>query len=98
MASTNDLSDTIIDLVKSGEDFVLDTDRNWVGTVEGIVPEVPYADELAPKGVEAVDKAFAFAERLLSQQHGFTVDLLKSVAPLYGTKVEAPAPKVTKVA
>ncbi len=99
MSRTTELTDTVLGIVKSGQDLVLDSVKNWVGAVDSVVPAAPYGDELSDRATAAVDSAYTFAERLLAQQHAFTSELLASVRPLVAKEEQPKAkPRVSTAA
>ena len=91
---TSRFEDQVIDALKAGQDTVVDTVRTVAGTVERVLPSQA-KDGLAttvPTVVEAADKAFGFAERVLGTQREFVSKVVTAWNP---STTKTSAPKAT---
>ena len=94
----------VIDLVKNGQDAVVDVVRNLSSTIEGVLP-APAKAGLAtniPVATEAVNSAYGFAGKVLELNHKFVTNVLTAWTPSAGEKAAATktkaAPKATTAA
>jgi len=84
--STQDLQEEFLNVIRTGQETVVEAVRIWVDTVKSVTPkvpsiQVPLAGRLpTPEGV--VTSAYDFAEKLLSSQRQFAEELVKATAPL----------------
>lgn len=82
----------VIDLVKNGQDAVVDVVKSLSSTVEGVLP-APAKAGLAtniPVATEAVNSAYGFAGKVLELNHNFVTAVLGAWTPSAEAK---PAPK-----
>ncbi len=88
MASTvtQELQDAFLSTVRQGQEIAVDAIKTWVETVQSFTPAIPSVPlpliDRLPKPHQIVDSGYEFAEKLLSSQRKFTVDVLEAVAPL----------------
>ena len=88
---TAKVQDQVLEVLKTGQDAVVDTVTTVAGTVQRVLPEPargPLAANL-PLATEAADQAFGFAGKVLEAQHKFVTRVLTAVTP----KETTPAPK-----
>jgi hypothetical protein len=84
--STQDLQEEFLNVIRTGQETVVEAVKIWVDTVKSVTPkmpsiQVPLAGKLpTPEGV--VTGAYDFAEKLLSSQRQFAGELVKATAPL----------------
>ncbi|HEY2813593.1 MAG TPA: hypothetical protein VGJ03_09035 [Acidimicrobiales bacterium] len=88
--------DQILDAIEKVQEPTVDAITSVVEAVEGVLPDdrptVPFADQL-PDPKELVELSFAFAQKVLDNQHEFVKAIVAAVSPLLPA-----APKVTKPA
>jgi hypothetical protein len=93
--------DQLLDSLKSVQDKVVATVRDWTSAADGVVSDLPFADQF-PKASEAVGQAIDFAGKVLERQREFVTTLLDTVGELYKADADAaaaagtPAPKAPK--
>jgi hypothetical protein len=87
--------DQVLDAIEKIQEPAVDAVRTVFETVEGALPEnlptVPFADYV-PDPKELVELTFAFAQKVLDNQHDFAKAILEAVSPV------VPAPKTAKPA
>ena len=88
--------DQIIDFVKQAKQPVVEYVGKGVALVEGRLPEVTYPTAL-PTPIEVVESQAAFAKKLIDANTALVTAVLKTVAPVIGTKVP-PVKAATKAA
>lgn len=95
---TERIQEQVIELVKTGQDTVVDAVRNLSDSIEGSLPEQAKTSLAGniPAATQAVDSAFGFAERMLEAQHGFVNRVPEAVTPKSATVAGAKAPKAPK--
>src|SRR3954452_24187970 len=80
-----DIQEQVLEAIKTAQTPVIDTVRTVAGMIEGFLPEdrpeIPFADQLVSPD-EVIELWFDFAEKLLANQHDFTVALVDAVRPL----------------
>jgi hypothetical protein len=77
------VQDQVLDAIKASQDAVLSAVTTLVEKTAPIVdklPSAPFADQM-PSSVDALDKAFGFAEKLLASQKDFATKLAEVYAP-----------------
>ena len=92
---TTKVQDQVLEVLRAGQDAVVDTVTSVAGTVERVLPE-PAKGTLSfnlPLASEAANQAFGFAEKVLDAQHKFVTRVLSAVTPKDGTAAPKPAPK-----
>ncbi|MCU1460371.1 MAG: hypothetical protein JWO37_446 [Acidimicrobiales bacterium] len=72
----------LFETLKSAQDKVLTAVRDWTASVEGHLPEIPFADQL-PKASETVDQAIDFAAKVLDRQREFVTSILDTVGAMF---------------
>ena len=76
---------------------VVDAVTKAVEAVDGKLPEVSFVEKGQP--AELVDAAFAFAQKVLDNQHEFVLAIVKALSPILADAPKAAAkPKVAKAA
>jgi hypothetical protein len=88
----------VIDLVKNGQDAVVDVVRNLSSSIEGVLP-APAKTGLAnniPVATEAVNSAYGFAGKVLELNHKFVTSVLGAWDP--SGEAAKPAAKTTRTA
>lgn len=88
----------VIDLVKNGQEAVVDVVRNLSSSIEGVLP-APAKAGLAnniPVATEAVDSAYGFAGKVLELNHNFVTAVLGAWAPSAEAKPAAKATRTPK--
>jgi hypothetical protein len=90
--------DQVLDAIEKIQEPAVDAVRTVFETVEGALPEnrptvptLPFA-EYVPDPKELVELTFAFAQKVLDNQHDFAKAILEAVTPV------VPAPKAAKPA
>ncbi len=85
--------DQVLDAIEKIQEPAVEAVRTVFETVEGVLPEsrpnVPFAGYV-PDPKELVELSFAFAQKVLDNQHDFAKAILKAVTPVL------PTPKATK--
>src|SRR4051794_14512686 len=81
---------------------VVDAVAKAAEAVEGVLPndrpEVPFVAQL-PQAEEIVELVFAFAQKVLDNQHEFAKSIVKALSPILPEAPKAaPKPKVAKAA
>ena len=93
--------DQILEVIEKIQQPAVDAVRTVVETVEGILPEdrptVPFADSL-PEPKELVELYFAFAQKVLDNQHDFVKAILDAVSPLQPAPAKVAKPSAAKKA
>jgi hypothetical protein len=88
--------DQVLDAIEKIQEPAVDAIRTVFETVEGALPDnrptVPFA-EYVPDAKELVELGFAFAQKVLDNQHDFAKAILEAVSPVLPA-----APKATKPA
>ena len=87
----------VIDLVKNGQDAVVDVVRNLSSSIEGVLP-APAKAGLAnniPVATEAVNSAYGFAGKVMELNHKFVTSVLGAWTPSTGAESK-PAAKTTR--
>ncbi len=84
--SPQDVQDELLKVIRTSQETVVEAVKTWVDTVKAVTPKVssaqlPLAEKL-PKAQDIVTNAYDFAEKLLSGQRQFAVELVKATAPL----------------
>lgn len=74
--------DQLLETLKSAQEKVVTAVKDWTSTVEGFVPDLPFADQL-PKASEAVDQAIDFAAKVLDRQRDFVASILDTVGEIF---------------
>ena len=74
--------DQLLETLKFAQEKVITAVKDWTSTVEGFVPDLPFADQL-PKASEAVDQAIDFAAKVLDRQRDFVVSILDTVGEIF---------------
>ncbi|HEX8581448.1 MAG TPA: hypothetical protein VF640_03930 [Acidimicrobiales bacterium] len=91
MATTPTIADaagTVIDLVTSVQERILDANRELAGRAADVVPSVPWpVDAAAPSQV--AEQAFDLQAKLLEANKRFAMELLGAWAPVAGEKADA---------
>ena len=92
--------DQVLEAIEKIQEPIVDAVRTVVETVEGVLPEdrptVPFADTLPDRG--AVESYFAFAQKVLDNQHELAKAILDAVSPLKPAAPKAAKPTVAKKA
>ncbi|MDQ1403432.1 MAG: hypothetical protein QOG03_1748 [Actinomycetota bacterium] len=102
------VEDQVFTTVRRGQDAIVDgvqalADR--LAPYAARLPEAPWAERV-PTATELAERAFAFAEKLISEQKDFAERLLDAAAPLFAdtkvtstSKAKSPAkPKTAQAA
>jgi hypothetical protein len=90
----------VLDALVGVQEPVVDYVRKAVEYVESAVPALPTKDmaENLPTVKQVVDTQFAFAAKVIDNQHRFVSDLLEATKPVAEKVVsQKPAPGVRKV-
>jgi hypothetical protein len=83
LESVANVQDQVLDAMKAGQDAVLSAVTTMVEKTAPIadkLPTPPFADQM-PNGVDVLDKAFGFAEKLLASQKEFATKLIEAYVP-----------------
>ena len=85
-SSAQELQDEFLNVIRASQEAVVEAVKTWVDTVRAVTPKVPFAQvplvAKLPKPENVVTSAYDFAEKLLSNQRQFAVELAKATAPL----------------
>jgi hypothetical protein len=92
--------DQVLEVIERIQEPAVDAVRAIVETVEGVLPEdrptVPYPN-VVPDAKAVVELSFAFAQKVLDNQHDFAKAMLDAVTPLLPV-APVSAPKSAKPA
>ena len=84
--SPQDVQDDLLKVIRTSQETVVEAVKTWVDTVKAVTPKVPSAQlplaEKLPKPQDIVTSAYDFAEKLLSSQRQFALELVQATAPL----------------
>ena len=79
----------LLETLKSAQDKALGAVRDWTASVEGFVPELPFAEQL-PKAGEVVDQAIDFAAKVVDRQREFVTSILDTVGAMFKADADTP--------
>ncbi len=84
--SPQDVQDDLLKVIRTSQETVVEAVKTWVETIKTVTPkvtsdQVPMAEKL-PKAQDIVTSAYDFAEKLLSSQRQFALELVQATAPL----------------
>ncbi len=84
--SPQDVQDDLLKVIRTSQETVVEAVKTWVDTIKTVTPKVPSAQlplvEKLPKPQDIVTSAYDFAEKLLSSQRQFALELVQATAPL----------------
>lgn len=84
LTEVNEIEGKVVDTVRSIQRPVVDYVRKGVDLADGVLPKLPYPQNL-PKPGEVVSSQFEFAKALLEAQRDFVKDIVEAVTPLVTT-------------
>jgi cysteinyl-tRNA synthetase len=103
ISTLTDVQDKVLEAVTSTQEPVVNFVKKVVELAESRVPELKLSlNDNLPQIHEVVELEFAFAEKLLKNQHAFANDLVAAVKPVtekvVDTKAAPAKPKAPKAA
>ncbi len=97
-----EVEDQVLESISSTQEPVITAVKRVVELTESRIPELKISlNENLPQINELVDLQFAFAEKVLANQHKFVNEILNALKPVTEKVVEAkptPKPKAAKAA
>jgi hypothetical protein len=83
LETATNVQDQVLDAIKTSQDALLSAVKAVADNAAPLtekLPAAPFASQL-PSGVDVVNTAFGFAEKLLANQKEFTTKLIEAYSP-----------------
>ena len=101
-STLTDIQDKVLETVTSAQEPILNAVKKAVEVAESRVPDLKISlNDNLPQISEIVELQFAFAEKMLKNQHDFANEVLAAIKPVTDKVVEAKSaakPKPAKAA